>query len=235
MSGTPRVAAPLRLAHRGDHRAAPENTLAACRAALALPGVDGLEFDVRLAADGVPILLHDETLARVQGRPESAAALTAVELARHGIPTLAELLAVAPAPAFLDVELKEDCGAAAVEVLEHARGASLERAVVSSFEPAALETVRRLRPAWGCWLNVEDLAPATVAAAVALGCRGVSAERVAIDAASAARVRAAGLELAAWTVVGHAEWDRLAALGVAAICVEREALSSRGTPRGAAG
>ncbi len=38
---------PLRLAHRGDHRRYPENTLAAFRAALALPGCDGLEFDVR--------------------------------------------------------------------------------------------------------------------------------------------------------------------------------------------
>ena len=40
----------LRLAHRGDWRRAPENTLAAFLAALAVPGCDGLEFDVRAVA-----------------------------------------------------------------------------------------------------------------------------------------------------------------------------------------
>jgi glycerophosphoryl diester phosphodiesterase len=53
----------LRLAHRGDWRRAPENTLEAFRAALAIPACDGLEFDVRAAADGVPVVCHDETLA----------------------------------------------------------------------------------------------------------------------------------------------------------------------------
>ena len=46
----------LRLAHRGDWRRAPENTLAAFLAALAVPGCDGLEFDVRASADGVPVV-----------------------------------------------------------------------------------------------------------------------------------------------------------------------------------
>ena len=37
---------------------------------VAVPGCDGLEFDVRRSRDGVPVLLHDETLERVQGRPD---------------------------------------------------------------------------------------------------------------------------------------------------------------------
>ena len=53
---------PLRLAHRGDWRAAPENSLQALVAATRIPGCDGVEFDVRLSRDGVPVLLHDETL-----------------------------------------------------------------------------------------------------------------------------------------------------------------------------
>ena len=57
----------LLLAHRGDHRRAPENTLAAFAAALAHPGVDGLELDVRASADGVAVVIHDASLARVQG------------------------------------------------------------------------------------------------------------------------------------------------------------------------
>ncbi len=40
-------------AHRGDHRLAAENTLAAFAAAVAIPGIDGLELDVRASADGV--------------------------------------------------------------------------------------------------------------------------------------------------------------------------------------
>ena len=47
---------PLRLAHRGDSRVAPENTLEALLAAMRIPGCDGVEFDVRLSRDGVPVL-----------------------------------------------------------------------------------------------------------------------------------------------------------------------------------
>ncbi|HEX5149149.1 MAG TPA: glycerophosphodiester phosphodiesterase family protein, partial [Candidatus Limnocylindrales bacterium] len=78
----------LRLAHRGDWRRAPENTLEAFRAALAVPACDGLEFDVRLAADGIPVVCHDATLARVQGRPERIDALRSDALADLGVPTL---------------------------------------------------------------------------------------------------------------------------------------------------
>ena len=77
----------IRLAHRGDWRHAPENSIAALQAALAVPGCDGVEFDVRLSSDGVPVLLHDETLQRVQGRSERVDALRARDLEDLGIPT----------------------------------------------------------------------------------------------------------------------------------------------------
>jgi glycerophosphoryl diester phosphodiesterase len=221
------VSGPLRLAHRGDHREHPENTLAAFRAALAVPGCDGLEFDVRLSADGIPVILHDETLGRVQGIEARCDARSAAELAELGVPTLAEVLALAGPTPFLDVELKEDCGPAGVATLEAMRGDGamrLARAVVSSFEPEALLTVRRLRPEWPCWLNAEDLEPATVARAVELGCRGLSAEWTAVGPESVARVRAAGLELATWTVTDVAEVRRLGTHRLVAICVEGEAL-----------
>lgn len=228
----------LRLAHRGDHRAAPENTLAAFRAALAIPGCDGLEFDVHLSRDRVPVVIHDETLDRVQGVPGVVAELTAAELGAHGVPTLAEVLALAAADACLDVELKGDCGAEGIAALERARGSRLGRAFVSSFEVDALETVRRLRPDWPAWLNAEDLAPATVARALALGCAGISVRSDALDAGSVARAAAAGLALAAWTVVTRAEFERVEALGVAAVCVEGEALDGgpgRGSDAGRVG
>ena len=74
----------LRLAHRGDWRGAPENSLAAFTAALAVPACDGLEFDVRASSDRVPVINHDATLARVHGRPERVDALTAAALGAIG-------------------------------------------------------------------------------------------------------------------------------------------------------
>jgi len=193
-------------------------------AALAIPACDGLEFDVQTSADGIPILLHDDTLERVQGRPERPDQMTAAALDELGVPSLADVLAAVPRRAFLDVELKGDAGRAVVEVLAAARGPDLRDAVISSFEAETLERVAGLVPGWPRWLNAEDLSAATIAAAVELGCRGISVEWRSIDAGSARRVRAAGLELAAWTVRRRPTFDRLERLGVMAVCVEAAAL-----------
>ena len=50
-------------AHRGASARQPENTIAAFRAAMA-GGADGVEFDVQLSADGVPVVIHDEKVER---------------------------------------------------------------------------------------------------------------------------------------------------------------------------
>jgi len=214
----------LRLAHRGDWRRAPENTIGAFLAALDVPGCDGLEFDVRAAAGGVPVVIHDETLTRVQGVRRRVASLTPDELARHGVPTLEAVLAAVPRRAFLDVELKGDPGRAVVDVLIAGRGPGLERAVVSSFEPATLERVGRLAPAWPRWLNARDLSPSTIEIATRIDCRGIAAQWPAVDERSAARVRDAGLDLVAWTVRRRPTYRRLERLGVVAICAEAGAL-----------
>ena len=171
----------LRLAHRGDSRRAPENTLAAFLAAIAVPGCDGLEFDVRASADGVPVVIHDETLKRVQGVNARVDELSAEALERHGVPSLADVLAAVPRRAFLDVELKLYPGRGAVDALTAGRGPGLERAVISSFEPDALERVGRLAPLWPRWLNAMDLSDATIGRAVDLGCRGISVDWRAVE------------------------------------------------------
>lgn len=214
----------LRLAHRGDWRKAPENTIVAFLAALAVPGCDGLEFDVRAAADGVPVVIHDETLERVQGVDARVDELTAEALERHGVPTLEAVLAEIPRRAYLDVELKGDPGRGAVDVLTAGRGPGLERAFVSSFEPDTLERVGRLAASWPRWLNALDLSDATIRIATDLDCRGVSVEWPAIDARSFARARAADLEVAAWTVRRVPTYRKLERMGVGAICVEAAAL-----------
>ncbi|HET7703451.1 MAG TPA: glycerophosphodiester phosphodiesterase [Candidatus Limnocylindrales bacterium] len=214
----------LRLAHRGDWRRAPENTMPAFLAALAVPGCDGLELDVRAASDGVAVCYHDATLTRVHGVDRRVDALDPEALERLGIPTLEAVLAAVPRRAFLDVELKGDPGRGAFEALVAGRGPGLERAVVSSFEPTALERIGGLAPTWPRWLNADDAAPATIAQAVELDCRGISVEWHALDAAAVARARSAGLDVAAWTVRRRATFRRLERLGVAAICVEAAAL-----------
>jgi len=214
----------MRLAHRGDWRRATENTIPALLAALAVPACDGLEFDVRLSADGVPVLSHDADLARVFGRYERVEQLTADELGDIGVPTLAAVLAAVGRRPLLDVELKVDTGRSGVEVLAAGRGPALERAVVSSFHPYALEPIARLAPAWARWLNSHTLAPGVIATATALGCTGVAVLWRALDERSVARAREAGLEVIAWTVRRRPTFDRLARIGVSAMCVEAAAL-----------
>src|SRR5688572_31642404 len=95
---------PLIVAHRGDSADRPENTHAAFAAALAAE-VDGIELDVRLSRDGVPLVCHDDTLARFGGttcslRKLSAARIRAVDVgswkharfAEERVPTLDETL-----------------------------------------------------------------------------------------------------------------------------------------------
>ncbi|MEU8431633.1 glycerophosphodiester phosphodiesterase [Streptomyces sp. NPDC029216] len=85
--------------HRGDPYRVRENTLASIASAFAR-GADAVEIDVRLTRDGVPVLLHDETLERLWGHDVRLDAVTAPqlkELAGGGIPTLREALTAAGA------------------------------------------------------------------------------------------------------------------------------------------
>jgi glycerophosphoryl diester phosphodiesterase len=67
------------IAHRGDSSAAPENTLQAFDLALA-KGFPNFETDCQLSADGVPVVLHDENLGRVNNGSGPAAAATLEQL-----------------------------------------------------------------------------------------------------------------------------------------------------------
>jgi glycerophosphoryl diester phosphodiesterase len=214
----------LRLAHRGDWRRAPENSVAAFQAALAIPSCDGLEFDVRVSADGIPMICHDETLERTHGRPDRVDGLSAVALEAIGVPTLTEVMATVGRRPFLDVELKEVVGPVLVEILAGSRGPALSNAVVSSFERAALERISHLAPSWPRWLNSQTLGPADIAAAQALGCTGIAADWHSLDERSVAAATAAGLGVAAYTVRRRSTFERLARLGVVAVCVEASAL-----------
>jgi len=93
----------LVLAHRGLHRDVPENTLDAFERAIAL-GVDGIETDVRLSRDGLPVLFHD----RLAPGGREVADLTRAELAAaagHPVPTLDDARALSSAILW-NVEIK---------------------------------------------------------------------------------------------------------------------------------
>src|SRR2546423_8519224 len=80
MPATPTLQ-PLIIGHRGAAAVAPENTIAAFNRAVR-DSADGIEFDVRLARDGVPVIIHDATLRRTALRPGAVSDFTASELQR---------------------------------------------------------------------------------------------------------------------------------------------------------
>jgi glycerophosphoryl diester phosphodiesterase len=67
------------IAHRGNARDFPENTLPAFASALSL-GLRCLELDVHLSADEIPVVIHDQELQRTTGRSGTVFALRAAEL-----------------------------------------------------------------------------------------------------------------------------------------------------------
>lgn len=71
---------PLLIGHRGAAGLAPENTLPSFRLAVEEWAVDMIELDVRLSADGVCVVIHDETVDRTTEGTGAVAALTAAEL-----------------------------------------------------------------------------------------------------------------------------------------------------------
>jgi glycerophosphoryl diester phosphodiesterase len=155
---------PLILGHRGASADAPENTLAAFGQAL-VQGADGFELDVTLSADGVPVVIHDDTLDRTtNGRgpvgAQTVAALKKLEagfpdrfsarFAGERVPTLDEVLGSFGRQALINLELKHDRSpgrrlAAEVVALVHAHRLS-SRVILSSFQFSNLRRVRALDP-----------------------------------------------------------------------------------------
>ena len=78
-SPVPIPASPIIVAHRGASAHAPENTLAAFRRAID-DGAEGIEFDVRLAKDGVAVVHHDRSLRRTAGIEGKICEFTATDL-----------------------------------------------------------------------------------------------------------------------------------------------------------
>ena len=157
-------ARPQVFAHRGGCAIGPENTIAAFDAGVAA-GADGLELDVRLSADGIPVVCHDDTLDRTTDASGPVRVRTAAELARvdagcrftvngrfpfrgvNGIPTLHDVLARYPALPVI-IEMKVDSAAMGDAVAGVVRDAdSVSRVCAAGYGLACTRAFRRAVPA----------------------------------------------------------------------------------------
>ncbi|HAM34899.1 MAG TPA: hypothetical protein DEB40_04860 [Elusimicrobia bacterium] len=219
------------IAHRGASGLAPENTMAAFRLALEL-GSKAIELDVHQTADKELVILHDEDLRRVAARPEQIRDLSWQELCRfeaggwfdprfrgEPVPRLEEVIDLVKGKAELHLELKRGSSyyrgveGRLVELVRQRR--ALKTCVFSSFDHAALFTIRALEPrarigyllgetpletAWG---ELKELG----AESLHLSRRQATAQRV----ASCHRRR---LKILVYTVNDADEARRLEAMGV---------------------
>lgn len=212
---------PLVGGHRGNSAELPENTLTAFRSALQL-GVDILECDIHMSADGELVVMHDATLDRTTNGSGPVRERTLAELreldAGHGerVPTLAELCDVVEDGngVGLCVEVKQpEVPYTGIErrlvELVRARGL-VERTLVISFHHPTVGRVKELEPALltGALLNRRSEDPVGVL-------RGCGADLyaphfLAMDPDVTAAVHRAGAFVGCWTVddADGAEWCR---------------------------
>jgi glycerophosphoryl diester phosphodiesterase len=252
-SATAQGRRPLVAAHRGGAQLWPENSLTAFRNALAL-GVDLLEADIHLTADGTVVVLHDPLLDRTTTGAGAIRALTTAEASRfrlrsadgHAtddpVPTLAQLLdLLKPSAAELLLEIKVDERARPYAGIEEKALALVRerqlagRVMVMAFERETISRVRALDPAIRTVLLIgrgqvqrERVFPAeSVKWGVALGTTAVGFNHRLIDADVVAACRKAGLRLAAWTPNTQPDIRRVLDLGVDIVISDRPDLARR--------
>lgn len=214
------------VAHRGDPVGEPENTVASIRRAIA-DGARVVEVDVRLSAEGTPVLLHDATTERLWGRGapvgrQSLAQLRALRAVGRreavGIPTLAEALAAADGARLL-IDLPDRRTAPVAWEVAHASGAP----VAWCGDLGGLRTVRRLDPGAELWLTWHRPGFPGAALLAKLRPHRVNPFHRLVNDQWVRLARRAGVEVSCWTVDDIGRARRLADSGVAAIISNRAA------------
>ncbi len=170
---------PLLVAHRGGMVATPENSGPAFKCALGCP-IDGIEFDVQLSSDDVPVVYHDRTLYKINGKRRHVFDYTYSELkemdmggwfsdqfAGERILTLEQVLKKYSGKTSLLVEIKSreaDRRKGVSELLVDSVAALLKEYVAEkdmvntyllSFDLDVLKKIHRINPSWQCVLNVD--------------------------------------------------------------------------------
>ncbi len=153
---------PMVIAHRGASHLAPENTLAAFRAAAQL-GVDGIETDVQLTKDGRMVMHHNYTIDANSNGSGAILSMTEQELRQYDfgswkgpefagerIPTLAECLEVCRGFSVVNIELKApmDRTIPYVEPVAQAirQSGYMSKIIVSAFDHSLLRQLKALEP-----------------------------------------------------------------------------------------
>jgi len=223
----------LNIAHRGASAAAPPNTLAAFEKAVEL-GADGIEFDVQLSADRVPVVIHDFTVDTTTDGSGRVAEKTLAQLkqldagshfdpafAGERIPTLEEVLEATGNRLLLNVELKCfspcDGGLEQAVIAQIKRHATDDRVLLSSFNPFSLRRAKKIAPHIPVGLlYAPDLSlplrRAWLAPLVPHEAR--HPEHTMVDARYVAWARRRGYRVNTWTVNDPDEMRRLIGLGV---------------------
>jgi glycerophosphoryl diester phosphodiesterase len=223
----------LTFAHRGASATAPENTLAAFELAVE-HGADGIEFDIQLTRDGVPIICHDFSVDKTtdhQGKVSDfalseikemdAGAWFGPEFAGERIPTLDELIDAVGHRLLLNLELKT--AAVKANGLEEAvaviiRQSDLyDRIIVSSFNPLALRRLHRLDPRIDLGLLYALNMPHYLRNAWArhlIDCQAMHPHYEMVDERYMRWAREHGYRVNVWTVDDPDVMHRLIALGV---------------------
>jgi glycerophosphoryl diester phosphodiesterase len=226
--------------HRGACGYAPENTFAAFSKALE-QGATWVEFDVQLSADGVPIILHDDTLIRTTdlGEPRRPTELTlkelkaldagawfAPEFAGERIPTLDEVLEEYGNKLGLNIEIKskpnfeQDNGIEKLVAAAVAHHNLYERVVVSSFDPMRLAALHALdsKISIGALYTgrAQDYPPGFdfFQLPAITGAKAMHPYFKVIDAAYMERTAKLGLAVNTWTVNEPEDMQQLVELGV---------------------
>lgn len=233
MSTLPAWPWPRMIAHRGAGKCAPENTLAAFRLGAEF-GYRAFEFDVKLSADGVPILLHDDTLERTSSGRGRAADFTHAQLALldaggwhspayagEPIPTLAAIACFSRAMSCaVNVEIKpttgqeEETGRIVADAVATLWAGVAVPPLLSSFSERALAAAREARPELPRALLLDSLPANWLARLRALDCIALDANHRELDANIIKAAHEAGYRVLCYTVNDAARADALFAWGL---------------------
>ncbi|MER7814220.1 glycerophosphodiester phosphodiesterase [Streptomyces sp. NPDC096153] len=208
--------------HRGDPYVARENTLPSLRTAIDR-GADAVEVDVRLTRDGVPVLLHDDTLKRLWGHDRPLAQLSHAqldELTSGGVPTLeAALAAVGGHRLMLDLPGADEAAVRAITGTVHEAGAA-DR-VYYTGGPVGMLAVRDADPDAEIALTWTTLAPPRPVLLASLRPRWLNYRFGLVSRELADRVHASGYLLSVWTADTRGTMRRLVGRGVDSITTNR--------------
>lgn len=230
------IAYPRIIAHRCGGALAPENTLAGLRLAARL-GCRGVEFDAMLAADGVPVLIHDETLDRTTDGSGRVCDRDSAEISRRDagcrhhaafagepVPTLeAALRLCAELGLWANVEIKPARGAEDVTGRIVARQSAFARGdvLLSSFSPMALCAARAEAGDLPRALLVGDIPQDWRQRLDEVGAVALHAAASGLVPGTVSAIRAAGWTLACYTLNQREIAERLLELGVVAVFTDR--------------